>query len=404
MTTIGVVTVARSDYGLYRPILKRISACSSLKLWIYVAGNHLLSQYGATISEIVSDGFPIHEKLNCLLASDSAEGTAKSMGMSIMAFAQSFAREIPDLLLVLGDRTEMLAAVIAALPFNLPVAHIHGGEITEGAIDDAIRHAITKLSHLHFVSTEEYGRRVIQMGEEPWRVCVCGAPGLDNLRTVSRLTPEELVQWIGLPLEPAPLLVTYHPVTREASATAQHMENLLTALAQINKPVIFTYPNVDTNHQEIIDSIEGYVHEHDNAVAVKHLGTQAYFSLMAHAAAMVGNSSSGIIEAASFQLPVVNIGNRQKGRLRAANVLDVDCDVTAIKAAVEVATSQDFRRSLLELSNPYGDGQAAQRILEVLTHLPERKALISKPFFNLGDVLSRVDGGLSGLSAAAAGR
>ncbi len=385
MRTIGVVTVGRSDYGIYLPILKRIRQDKDLHLQLIVSGAHLSPEFGRTIEQIKADGFPIAERVEMLLSSDSPEGIAKSMGMGIIGFSQVYARTRPDILLVLGDRFEMHAAALAALPFKIPVAHIHGGEVTQGAIDDALRHSLTKLSHLHFVSTQEYARRVIQMGEEPWRVIVSGAPSLDNLKAVQLLSRAEMEARFGLRLSEEPfLLVTFHPVTLEFEHTRSHTEELLAALEMSGLPVIFTMPNADTQGRLIRAMISEYVQMHPNAQAVESLGTQGYFSLMAQAAAMVGNSSSGIIEAPSFKLPVVNVGNRQKGRVRGANVIDCKNNRKTILSAIQTATSPQFREKLNGLQNPYGKGNASQIIIASLKETALDETLITKHFHLVG--------------------
>ncbi len=380
MRTIGVVTVARSDYGIYLPILRQIIESPDLHLHLIVSGMHMSPEFGHTVEQIVADGFEIGDQFDMLLSSDRAEGIAKSMGMGVMGFAQSFSRLRPDILVVLGDRFEMFAAAIAALPFNIPIAHIHGGEVTQGAIDEAIRHSITKMSHLHFVSTEDYSKRVIQMGEEPWRVTISGAPSLDNLRTIHLLEKDDLEKTIDMPLEPVPLLVTYHPVTLESNDTAWHICELLAALDEIKMPVLFTSPNADTSNRVIVDAISQYVQAHRNARLVTNLGTQAYFSCMQYAAAMVGNSSSGIIEAASFGLPVVNIGNRQRGRIQGKNTINVDYGRRDIVEAIRLAVSPNFQESLAGMSNPYGDCRAAERIVQVISKVSINQRLLHKVF------------------------
>jgi UDP-N-acetylglucosamine 2-epimerase (non-hydrolysing)/GDP/UDP-N,N'-diacetylbacillosamine 2-epimerase (hydrolysing) len=384
LRTIGVVTVGRSDYGIYLPILRRIRADPELRLHLIVAGAHLVSKFGRTVNAIQADGFEIGERVEMLLASDSPEGIAKSIGIGVMGFAQAFARFRPDILLVLGDRFEMYAAVLAALPFNIPVAHIHGGEVTQGAMDDALRHSLTKLSHLHFVSTPEYARRVAQLGEEPWRITVSGAPSLDNLRSMALPTREQLETQFGFRLQPAPLLVTFHPVTLEFEQTEWQIGELMAALAELRLPVIFTMPNADTRNDIIRQYIAEYVHAHPLAWSVENFGTQNYFGIMQFAAAMVGNSSSGIIEAPSFKLPVVNIGTRQSGRVRAANVVDVGYARDEIVAGVQRAIAPEFRERLRDLANPYGDGHAAEQIVAGLKSAALDDRLIRKTFCDIG--------------------
>jgi UDP-hydrolysing UDP-N-acetyl-D-glucosamine 2-epimerase len=381
--TIGVVTVARSDYGNYLPVLRKIQADPELRLHLMAGGMHLSPEFGLTVNAIEADGFEVSERVEMLLSSDTPEGIAKSMGLGTIGFAQAYARFRPDILLVLGDRFEMHAAVVAALPFKIPVAHIHGGESTEGAMDDAVRHSITKLSHLHFVATEEYRRRVLQMGEEPWRVIVSGAPGLDNLHSIKLLDRQELGAHSGLRLDSDPLLVTFHPVTLEYERTEGQVRELLEALGECGLPIVFTMPNADTNGRVIIRMLDEFIQSHPQAQLVENLGTQRYFSLMAIAAAMVGNSSSGIIEAPSFGLPVVNIGTRQQGRTRAANVIDVGYSRHEIIKGLKQALSPEFRAHLHEAPNPYGDGHASNVIVKNLKEVVLDDQFVVKRFYNL---------------------
>lgn len=382
MRSIGVVTGARSDYGVLRPILQRIQADPELKLLLFVCGAHLLPQYGMTVKEIEADGFPIAERVEMLLPSDTPAAVGESMGLGTTGFARAFARTRPDILLVVGDRFEMHAAVVAALPFNIPVAHIAGGELTEGAIDDNLRHSITKLSHLHFTQTQEYAERVMRMGEEPWRVTVCGSPSLDNLRSLKLLAAPELEQRVDVRLGKPFLLVTYHPVTLETDDTARQVGELLAALEAVGMPVVFTMPNADPANATIRRAVEQFVRGRENAWALENLGTQAYFSMMALAAAMVGNSSSGIIEAPSFRLPVVNIGTRQDGRVRGQNVLDVGYGRAEIAAAIRCAVAPEFRADLRDSRSPYGEGDASTRIVERLKSVPLDARLIRKRFID----------------------
>jgi len=298
-------------------------------------------------------------------------------------FADALAELRPDLIVVLGDRFEIFAAVAAALVARIPVAHLHGGEKTEGAFDEALRHSITKLSHLHFPSTQEYAARIIQMGEEPWRVTVSGAPSLDNLASVGLLSCSELERKFDLKLDYPPLLVTYHPVSLEFEDHERQIANFLGALEPIAAPVVFTMPNADTGGRALLRRIQEFVAGHPNAFYVENLGTQAYFSLMKIAAAMAGNSSSGIIEAASFQLPVVNVGNRQAGRVRERNVIDTGYAQSEIEQALRTALGPEFRASLQDLTNPYGDGHAAEVIVRRLKEQTLDDRLLTKRFHDL---------------------
>lgn len=378
--TIGVVSAGRADYAICLPVLRRIQADSNLRLHLIISGMHLSPEFGLTVDSIVADGFEIGDRVEMLLSSDTPEGIAKSMGLGTIGFAQLFARFRPDILVVLADRFEMHAAALAALPFRIPVAHIEGGDLTEGAIDDALRHCITKLSHLHFVSTEDYARRVVQLGEEPWRVTVSGAPSLDNLKSLKLLAGDELERKYGISLQPPPLLVTFHPVTLEYEHTHQQISELVAALETFDIPIIFTMPNADTSGRIITQAIREFVSGHPSTRFVENLGTRDYLSMMAHAGVMVGNSSSGIIEAPSLGLPVVNIGTRQHGRTRAANVVDVGYGREDIIYGINKALQRAFRRSLRNLVNPYGTGDAAATIVERLKTVPltEERFLLKK--------------------------
>ena len=382
MRSIGVVTTARSDYGIYRPLLQRLQADADIELRVLVTGMHLSPEFGLTVKAIEADGFPITDRVEMLLASDSPEGIAKAIGLGVIGFAQAYARSRPDLLIVLGDRFEMYAAALAAVPFTIPIAHIHGGEVTQGAIDDVLRHSLTKFSHLHFVSTADYARRVRQLGEEPWRVTVSGAPSLDNLRTVQLFSADEVCQHYGVSLQVPPLLVTFHPATLESEQAEAQITELLAALAEAKRPVIFTGVNADTGGRAIQQKISDFAHGHDAVWLLDNLGTRGYFSLMQHALAMVGNSSSGLIEAPSFELPVVNIGARQAGRVRAANVIDVGTDRAAILAGIRRAVQPEFRADLRNMINPYGDGTAAEKIVARLKSVELDQRLIVKHFID----------------------
>jgi len=382
MRTITAVTGARSDYGILRPILRRIAADADLRLELMVTGMHLAPAFGLTVRQIEEDGYPIRDRIDSLLSADTPQAVAHSMGLTLLGFSQAFARSTPELLLLLGDRTETLAAAVAALPFRIPIVHVHGGEVTEGAIDDAARHCVTKLAHVHCVSTADFARRVIQLGEQPDRVHVTGAPGLDSILETTLFTPDEFQSRFGISLDPAPLAVTFHPVTQEYHETESQITQLLAALSQFDIPTVFTLPNSDTSGRVIIDRIDEYVRRHPRAKAAASLGSQGYFTLMRHARAMVGNSSSGIIEAASFHLPVVNVGTRQQGRPQPSNVIQCDPLTESISDAIERAVAPAFRASLDSLKNPYGDGRASARIVNLLKHL-ELGSLPRKAFHDL---------------------
>lgn len=381
MRTIGVVSVGRSDYGIYTPILRRIQSDPELRLALFVGGMHLMPAFGLTVSLIEADGFPITERVDSGLAGDAPAAVARAMGAAVQGFAGAFEQTRPDILVVLGDRFDMFPAAVAALPMNIPVAHIHGGELTRGAIDDALRHAMTKLSHLHFASTEEYARRLRRLGEEPWRVTVSGAPALDALSSVRPLPREELEKRVGMDLSEPPVLVTYHPVTLEHEAAGAQAESLLEALRDAGAPVVFTQTNADSGGAAVREAIARFIASYGRARQADNLGMPAYFSLMRRAAAMVGNSSSGLIEAPSFGLPVVNVGTRQEGRLRARNVIDVGYGREEICAGLARALSPEFRGGLAGLVNPYGDGHASERIVKRLKEVELGDRLLRKVFY-----------------------
>lgn len=383
MRTIGVVTSSRADYGIYRPILKAIAATPDLKLSIVVTGMHLNTD-GDSLKEIERDGFSVSERVATVASTNTPKGVADAIATGVAGFAELFAgRWRPDFLLVLGDRFDMYPAVLAALPFGIPIAHVHGGEITEGAFDDTIRHSITKFAHLHFVATDKYGDRVAQLGEESWRITVAGAPSLDNLATLDRVTDEELCKYFGWDIPEHPLIVTYHPVTLEYKEANRQISALLAALAERPEPIVFTAPNSDPGSREIRVAIEDFVAKHPRARFVVNLGTRLYFGLMRIAVAMIGNSSSGIIESASFELPVVNIGIRQKGRVRGANVIDVCDSISDIRAGIVRATDPGFRRSLVGISNPYGRKDAGRTIAHVLSNVKLDERLLVKRFADI---------------------
>lgn len=381
---IAVLTVGRSDFSRYRPVLKALRDLPQIQLRLLATGGHFSPTFGDSWREITESGFSFEPGLESMLASDSAASVGKAIGLGTLSLAQSFAADRPDLLVVLGDRYEMLSGVSAALGFGLPVVHIHGGAVTEGAIDELVRHALTKMSHLHLVSTEEYAQRVRQMGEEAWRVQVVGAPGLDELPDLASLSRAELSQRFGLDLSGPFILFSYHPVTLELKDLDAQIDSALAALNATGLPVVLTYPNADSGHQTIITKLEAYAVAHgDRAVTVANAGGNAYVSLMAHAAAMMGNSSSGLVESPSFKLPVVNIGTRQDGKIKPANVIDTGDGGESVAQGLTTALDPAFRRGLADLVNPYGDGRAGQRIAAILADLDISPRLLRKKFIDL---------------------
>jgi UDP-hydrolysing UDP-N-acetyl-D-glucosamine 2-epimerase len=399
LRSIGIVTTSRADYSAYRPVLRALAIDPEISLKLYVSGMHLSPEFGLTVRSVENDGFEIAERVEMLLSSDTPEAIAKSMGLGLMGFGQSFRRYRPDILVVLGDRYEMFAAALAALPFKIPVAHLSGGELTEGAIDNALRHGITKLSHLHFTTTEAYARRVAQLGEDPKRIFVSGEPALDGVATAPQLTPEELGRRFGFDVVRPFLLVTFHPVTLEYEQTEWQIGELLAALDQAGFPVVFTMPNADTAGRIIAARIRQWVESHpDTGKMVDNFGAEAYHSVLRLAVAVVGNSSSGLIEAPSFRLPAVNIGSRQAGRIRAANVIDAGYGHTEILAAIRKAASNEFRATLGSLVNPYvsKSNSAVSTIVSVLKSARLDNSLLQKTFHDLQERDKQPSGSLPG--------
>ena len=383
MRKIAVVTGTRAEYGLLYWIIKGIHEDPELDLQLIVTGTHLSPEYGLTVEEIEMDGLPIAERIEMLLSSDTETAIATSMGLGMIGFARAFENLMPDIVLVLGDRYEILSAVAAAVPFRIPVAHIHGGETTEGAMDESFRHAITKMSHLHFPSTPQYAQRIIQMGENPKNVFCFGAPGLDSIFKFRLIEKKTLGKNLSLPVDKEWGIVTFHPETLEKKKAQIQIKELLQAVEKFQEIYwIFTLPNADTESRIILESIDSYVREkRENSRLFKSLGQLNYLSLLKSAVVMVGNSSSGIIEAPSFGLPVVNIGDRQKGRIRTKNVIDVPlCKEKLIGQAIREALSNRFKESLRELKNPYGNGQTSETIVNTLRKINPQD-LIKKKFF-----------------------
>jgi len=375
-----VVTVARSDYGHLVPLLEALRDRPDVKLQLHVAGGHLSPRFGRTVDAIVADGWAIESRVETVGATDAADDIAAGLGAAVSGFARAFARARPDLVVVLGDRLEMLAAAMAALPLTIPVAHLHGGEVTVGAVDEQARHAITKLAHLHFPAAAEYARRIVQMGEEPWRVHCCGAPGLDRFARLPYLSRADLAARVGLPLRRPTLLVTFHPVTLQPGEAAAQSRELAAALGALEGDVVITYPGADAEHQAAIEPLASLAASRPGTRLISSLGEVGYGSMLREADVIVGNSSSAIIEAPSFGLPAVNVGIRQEGRLRAANVIDVGPERGQIAAGIRRALSPAFRESLRGLVNPYGDGHAAPRIAEVLATVELGPRLLRKRF------------------------
>jgi UDP-2,4-diacetamido-2,4,6-trideoxy-beta-L-idose 2-epimerase len=372
MRRIAVFTGTRAEYGLLYWLMKDIQSHSELELQVIAAAMHLSPEFGHTWHAIVDDGFPIDAKVEMLLSSDSRVGITKSMGLGTIGLADALDRLAPDALVILGDRFEALAAAQTALVMNIPIMHLHGGEVTEGAYDDAIRHAITKMASLHGVAAESYRQRVIQMGEKPERVLNVGALGLDHLTRSPRMSRQALAENLGFSLDAPYLLVTYHPVTLANEPPVESFQGLLDALDRWpDHQVILTYPNADNGGRAIIPLLETYAAgQPERVLAIPSLGFQRYLSAVAEAAAVVGNSSSGLIEVPSFGVPTVNIGQRQGGRLAADSVLHCAAQADAIEASLRQALSPTFRAACRHTRNPYGQGNAAQQIVSALATQP----------------------------------
>lgn len=374
---IAVVTSSRADYShLYWPLYD-LAAHPEVELQLIAMGPHLSPAFGPTVQEIERDGLPIAGRIECLLSSDTDIGMAKTIGVAVLGLADLLGKLRPDLLLLIADRYEMLAPASVALALRIPIAHIEGGEVSEGAIDDAVRNALTKMSHIHFTTTHNARARVIAMGEEPWRVHRSGAPSLDHLRRSRLLTRAEIQANLDLDLDQPTILVVYHPVTilRETTGEA---DALYHALDQIQGQILFSYPNADAGSHHLIERARAFAERRANTRIFVNLGAIPYWSLLRQVDMLVGNSSSGVMETASFALPTVDIGLRQRGRERAANVLNAAPDAAAIIEKIAEARSAAFRGSLTGLQNPYGDGHTSEKIVKVLTTVPISPDLLIK--------------------------
>jgi len=374
---IAVITTSRADYShLYWP-LRDLSENKNVDLRIVALGSHLSPEFGNTVQEIEKDGFKIDSRVECLLSSDTDVGMAKTIGVATLSLADLFGKMRPHLLLLIADRYEMLAPAAVALALRIPVAHIEGGEISEGAIDDAVRNALTKLSHIHFTSTPAARERVIALGEEEWRVHRAGAPSLDHLRRRPLLSRDEIEKRLEIDLQTPTILVAYHPVTI-ARDTLQEAEALFTALGNLNAQILFCYPNADAGSRALIERTRSFIASRGNGKVFTNLDAVTYLSLLRQVDLLVGNSSSGIMESASFSLPTVNVGLRQQGRERPRNVLDADADANSILNAIDRARTPEFRESLCGMVNPYGEGFASETIVRVLTTVPLSQTLMMK--------------------------
>ena len=383
MRKICVITGTRAEFGLLRPFIELIANDKELQLQLIATGMHLSPEFGYTLNEITDAGFVVDKKVECLLSSDSSIGVSKTIALAVSGFADALAELTPDLVVVLGDRTEILGAVIATAMANIPIAHLHGGETTEGAYDEAIRHSITKFSHLHFTSTEAYRKRVIQLGEHPDTVFNVGAIGLDAIKKLPLLDKASFEQAIGFKLKERNILITYHPVTLEKEAPIETFENILIALDELtNTALIFTHANSDKNGRIINKMITEYVSSHkDKAVEFKSLGQLRYLSALQFVDFVIGNSSSGMTEVPAFYIPTINIGDRQKGRINCESVINSNNSLEDIKKSITFALDKTFREKIQQQELLYGNGTAAEKILQIIKE--HNHISIKKSFYNI---------------------
>ena len=380
---ICIVTGSRADYGLLYWLIKEVEKDKNLKLQLIATGMHLSSKYGSTYKEIEKD-FKIDKKINISLSSDTSEGISRSMGIAQTAFSKAYNKLKPDIVVVLGDRFEIFSAVSSAMISRIPIAHIHGGEATEGLIDEAIRHCISKMSHIHFTATEEYSKRVIQLGEVPNKVFNVGGAGIENIKRLKFLTKEEFEKSINFKLNIKNILVTFHPVTLESKTSKKHFQEILNSLDELRDTnIIFTKANSDVDGKIINQMIDQYTKKNSNkSIGVASLGQLNYLSALQHIDVIVGNSSSGISEAPSFKIGTINIGDRQNGRIKAESVIDCLSNKKDIKRAIKRVYSAEFKNLLKNVKNPYGDGCSSKKIIKVLKNV-KLDNILKKIFFNI---------------------
>lgn len=385
MKKICIITGTRAEYGLLKPVIDKVYRADDMELNLVVTGMHLSAEFGWTYQEIEQDGYPIHAKIEMLLSSDTAVGITKSMGVELIGFSDYFAVNAPDMVIILGDRYEAFIAAAAAMMSRIPIAHIHGGEITEGAIDEAIRHSITKMSHIHFTAADEYRKRVIQMGESPETVYNVGSLGVEGITTLKLLTREELEKSIGFVFSRETIMVTYHPATLANMTSAEQFQNILDVLDEHPElDVIFTKANSDTDGRIINSMIDKYVEDHqERCQAYISLGQLRYLSALRFCAVVLGNSSSGMIEAPSLGIPTINVGDRQAGRICAKSVLSCENDVQDIDRTLRKALSAEFRNSIINVNNPYEKKQTSRMILDIIRKALDRGIDIKKRFYDI---------------------
>ncbi len=383
MIKCGVITTSRADYGILRPLLRALENAPDFTLELYVSGSHLEAEHGKTETEILKDGFAISARVPLGAGDADAQDIAKRMARCCEGFAHIYAQNQPDIIVALGDRYEMFAAVSASVPFNIPVAHLHGGELTEGAQDEVFRHAITKMAHLHFAATDIYTKRIIQMGEDPARCFNVGALAVDGILATKPLSKQALCDKFQLDWDSPPILVTVHAETRAALSSRCLAKAIFDAVAPLEQTIIITYPNADSGSHDIMEEINAFKAGRARTYLVPSFGAQAYYSILRHVAVVVGNSSSGILETPALGVPTINVGDRQKGRLRADCIIDTPVDRAAIQDALSKALSDDFKAVAKACHNPFGDGTAAQKILAAMRGVEDMKALATKAFHDM---------------------
>jgi GDP/UDP-N,N'-diacetylbacillosamine 2-epimerase (hydrolysing) len=378
MRKVAVVTGTRAEYGLLKNIIQKINDDLELELQLIVTGTHLSTEYGYTIEEICKDGFEIKDEIDILLESNNKQGVAKSMGLAMLGIAQSFSRLKPDLLLILGDRYEIFASAAVAMAMNIPIAHISGGEITEGAMDDQIRHSITKMAHIHFPGAGVYAENIIKMGEEEWRVFNVGDPGIENIKNMNFLTKNEIQEDLGVEVDRDTLLVTFHPVTLEIEQLPYQIENLIHALEEVNKKMIITFPNSDNGGKYIINELKKFKAKNNKVYLYENLGVRRYLSVLRLCGAVIGNSSSAIVEAPALKIPVVNIGNRQKGRLMADNIVQCNYSSVEIVNSINLVLNEEFSQKVKSIKSLYGEGNTSKEIVSIIKEIDIDEKLMKK--------------------------
>ena len=390
MKKVCIVTGSRAEYGLLKWVIEAIEESKCFKMQLVLTGMHLSPEFGLTSRAIEGDGFVISRRVEMLLSSDTGVGVSKSLGLGVIGFADVFDDLRPDFLLILGDRFEIFASAISAMIQQIPVLHLHGGEKTKGAIDDSIRHAITKLAHFHFVATDEYRDRVVQLGEDPRRVFVVGGLGVDGINRIPLLSRQDLEIELGFSLRQKNLLVTFHPVTLQESKNVQQFEELLCVLDEFEDlGIVFTLPNADMKGRELGKKVRAFCDVHPNAICFASLGQLKYLSCMKHFDGVVGNSSSAILEAPSMKKGAVNIGDRQEGRIKAESVIDCEPNSKAIRSAIMHLLSEDFKSKLCNVKSPYGSGGASKNIVSILEEVLTKPVAL-KEFYDLPNDLMNV--------------